>query len=153
MDIVFMENEIVQMNNVKICYRNFSGTGDKFNRAGDRNFAIIIEDEVAANALIEAGWKVKIKAPREEGDAPFMVLPVKIKFNNRGPAVYLKSGGAMNRLDETTINILDEIEIANVDLDIRPYDWTMPNGESGRTAYLQAICVTQFITDRFGGIQ
>ena len=150
MDIRFMENDNVQMDGVRICYRNFSGTGSKFNNAGDRNFAIVIEDQAVADALIEAGWNVKIKAPREDGDTPFMVLPVKIKFNARGPAVYLKSGGAMNRLDEESINILDEIEIANVDLDIRPYNWEV-RGETGRTAYLQAICVTQYISDRFGG--
>lgn len=144
-----MENENVQMDNVKICYRNFSGEGSKFNSVGDRNFAVIIEDQVAADALTEAGWNVKIKAPREEGDAPFMVLPVKVKFNARGPAVYLKTNGVMNRLDEDSIGILDQVEIANVDLDIRPYNWEM-RGSAGRTAYLQAICVTQFISDRFG---
>lgn len=144
-----MENEIVQMNGVKICYRNFSGTGSKFNSEGDRNFAIIIEDQAVADALIEAGWNVKIKAPREDGDAPFMVLPVKIKFNARGPAVYLKTNGVLTRLDEESINVLDQVEISNVDLDIRPYDWEM-RGSTGRTAYLQAICVTQFVSDRFG---
>ena len=150
MNIRFMENENVQMDNVKICYRNFAGIGDKFNREGDRNFGIIIDDQEIADALKEAGWNVKIKAPREEGDMAFMVLPVKVKFNNRGPAVYLKSNGVMNRLDEDSIGILDQVEISNVDLDIRPYDWEI-RGEKGRTAYLQAICVTQYISDRFGG--
>lgn len=150
MNIRFMENGMVQMDNVRICYRNFSGTGSKFNREGDRNFAIIIEDQEAADALTAAGWSVKIKAPREDDDAPFMVLPVKIKFNNRGPAVYLKSMDALNRLSEEEVAMLDDIEISNVDLDIRPYDWEMPNGASGRTAYLQSICVTQYISDRFG---
>lgn len=150
MDIRFMENDIVQMNNVKICYRNFAGRGDKFNPAGARNFAIIIEDQEAADALIQAGWNVKIKAPKVEGDPAFMVLPVKIKFNARGPAVYLKSNGVLNRLDEESIGILDDVEISNIDLDIRPYDWETPSG-TGRTAYLQAICVTQYISDRFGG--
>ena len=43
--------------------------------------------------------------------------------------------------------MLDDIDIINVNLDIRPYDWEV-NGKTGRTAYLQAIEVFQEI-DRF----
>ena len=84
---------------------------------------------------------------KDEGDMPFMHLPVKVKFNDRGPAVYLKSGGNMRKLDESTVGLLDNVDILSVDLDIRPYDWDV-NGKSGRTAYLQSICVTQDV-DRF----
>ena len=76
-----------------------------------------------------------------------MFLPVKIKFNDRGPVVYLKTGRNMVKLDEESISCLDNIDILGVDLDIRPYDWEV-NGKTGRTAYLQSICVTQDI-DRF----
>lgn len=76
-----------------------------------------------------------------------MYLPVKVKFNDRGPQVYLRTGDRVNRLDEETISILDDINIRSVDLDIRPYDWDV-NGKSGRTAYLQSIEVIQEI-DRF----
>ena len=113
----------------------------------DRNFAIVIEDQEVADALIEQGWNVKIRPPREEGDDPFMYLTVKVKFNDRGPNVYLKTGRATNRLDEESVDCLDNVDILGVDLDIRPYDWDV-NGKTGRTAYLQSICVTQD-TDRF----
>ena len=43
---------------------------------------------------------------------------------------------------------VDEIDIASVDMDLRPYDWEV-NGKQGRSAYLQAINVIQNI-DRFG---
>ena len=76
-----------------------------------------------------------------------MYLPVKVKFNDRGPHIYLKTGGTVNKLDEETINILDDVDILNVDLDIRPYDWEV-NDKTGRTAYLQSISVTQEV-DRF----
>ena len=76
-----------------------------------------------------------------------MYLPVKVKFNDRGPTVYLKTGKALNKLDEESIGILDNIDILSVDLDIRPYDWEV-NGKTGRTAYLQSIHVTQQV-DRF----
>ena len=147
MNITYGPRGILQIDDAKIVYRNFSGIGSKFNREGDRNFSVVIENENDARALIEDGWNVKIKEPREEGDTPFMTLPVKIKFNDRGPTAYLKSGSAMNRLDEETINCIDDIDIASVDLDIRPYDWNV-NGKEGRTAYLQSIHVTQEV-DRF----
>lgn len=147
MRITFAPRDILQIDDARITYRNFSGIGSKYNREGDRNFAVVIEDEETANELIERGWNVKIKPPREEGDSPFMILPVKIKFNDRGPNVCLITGDRKNELDEDTIDCLDNIDILGVDLDIRPYDWKV-NGKVGRTAYLRAIHVVQEV-DRF----
>ena len=147
MHITFAPRGILQIDDAHIIYRNFSGVGGKFNREGDRNFAIVIPDQEAADALIKEGWNVKIKPPREDGDSPFMYLPVKVKFNERGPACYLVTGSRMNKLDEDSVSCLDDIDILSVDLDVRPYDWIV-NGKEGRTAYLQSIKVTQQI-DRF----
>ena len=148
MNITFAPRGILQIDDAIIIFRNFSGVGSKFNREGDRNFAVIIPDQEIADALIEEGWKVKIKPPREDGDDPFMYLPVKIKFNDRGPNVYLKTGDAMNKLDEESIGCLDDVDILSADMDIRPYDWEV-NGKTGRSAYLQSIRITQRINDRF----
>ncbi len=148
MHLTFAPKGILQIDDARIIHRNFAGTGSKFNREGDRNFSIVIEDEETAQALVERGWNVKIREPREEGETPFMYLPVKVKFSDRGPAVYLISGGAQNRLYEDTIACLDDIDIANVDVDVRPYDWEV-NGKAGRTAYLYGLEVTQEVTDRF----
>ena len=147
MNVTFAPRGILQIDEARIIYRNFSGLGSKFNREGDRNFAVIISNQEIADALIAEGWNVKIRPPREEGDEPFMYLPVKVKFNDRGPIVYLKTGKAMNKLDEESIGCLDHVDILSVDLDIRPYDWEV-NGKVGRSAYLQSICVTQEV-DRF----
>ena len=147
MKITFAPRNILQIDDARIIYRNFAGEASQFNRAGDRNFSVLIEDEQIANELRDHGWNVKIKQAREEGDTPFMHLPVKVKFNDRGPSVYLVSGSNRVKLDEETIDMLDSIDILGVDLDIRPFDWEV-NGKAGRAAYLQSICVTQDI-DRF----
>lgn len=147
MKITFAPRGILQIDDARIIYRNFSGAASKFNREGDRNFSVVIPNQEIANTLIEEGWNVKIKAARDEGDVPFMHLPVKIKFNDRGPIVYLRSGNNLRKLDEETVGILDDVDIRSVDLDLRPYDWEV-NGKQGRTAYLQSIHVTQEI-DRF----
>ena len=147
MNVTFAPRGILQIDDARIIYRNFSGVGSKFNREGDRNFAIYIGDEDVANELRDRGWNVKIKPPREDGDDPFMFLPVKFKFNDRGPSVYLVTGNKKTPLNENTVSCLDDIDILSVDLDIRPYDWDV-NGKTGRTAYLQSIWVTQEV-DRF----
>lgn len=147
MKVTFAPRGILQVDDARIIYRNFSGNGSKFNREGDRNFAVIIEDPELADELIAQGWNVKIKDAREEGEPPFMTLAVKVKFNDRGPNVYLQSGNNRVRLDEESISCLDNVDIINVDLDIRPYDWEV-NGKTGRTAYLHSMCVTQEV-DRF----
>ena len=147
MEITFAPKDILQIDDARIVYRNFSGTGSKFNREGDRNFAVVIPDQDIADELVNRGWNVKIKPPRDEDDTPFMFLPVKIKFNERGPKVYLQSGDKTVELDEESVGCLDDVDILGVDLDIRPYDWEV-NGKQGRTAYLQSIHVVQEV-DRF----
>lgn len=147
MELTFAPKGILQIDDARIIYRNFRGEGSKYNREGDRNFAVIIPEQDMADALIDAGWNVKIKPPREEGEDPFMYLPVKVKFNERGPRVYLQTGAKKNRLEEDTVSLIDDIDIAGVDLDIRPFDWDV-NGKQGRTAYLQAMLVVQEL-DRF----
>ena len=147
MNVTFAPRGILNIDEAKIIFRNFEGRGDKFNREGDRNFAVVIPTEDLADRLVKDGWNVKVKPYRDDQEAPFMYLPVKIKFNDRGPNCYLVTAGKANRLDEESIGILDDIDILNVNLDIRPYDWEV-NGKAGRTAYLQGIEVIQRV-DRF----
>lgn len=147
MRITYAPRGILQIDDARITYRNFEGRDGTYNRKGDRNFAVIIPNEDLANDLADRGWNIKIKPPREDGDSPFMYLPVKIKFSEYGPNVYLRTGKSQTRLDEESVSCLDRIKIVSVDMDIRPYDWNV-NGKTGRTAWLQSICVTQDL-DRF----
>lgn len=155
MHITFAPRGILQIDDARITYKNFEGRGDKFNREGDRNFSLIIPDEEIMSALVEdknehgVGWNVKIKPPREEGDDPFMHLKVKVKFTDFGPNIYLESNGNRVRLDEETVQCLDEMRLARVDLDIRPYD-DVVQGKPFRSAYLQGMLAVQDTSgDRF----
>ena len=153
MNLTFAPRNILQIDDARIIFRNFRGEGGRFNKEGDRNFAVVIPNQEMAESLLNdtnqygAGWNVKIKAPREEGDDPFIYLPVKVKFNNRGPVIYLESGSNRIKLSEDTVSMLDEIDILSVDMDIRPYDDEI-NGKPFRSAYLQSMLVRQEI-DRF----
>ena len=150
MNICFAPKGILQIDDIdgrQIIFKNFEGRGDKFNREGDRNFSLRIDDENTADALVKEGWNVRIKDGRDEDEGPFMRLPIKVKFTNYGPNVYLRTGDRVNELNEESIACLDSIEIDSVSMDIRPYDWDV-NGRTGRTAYLQSMEVVQRI-DRF----
>lgn len=147
MNVCFAPKGILQIDDAKIIFKNFEGRGDKFNREGDRNFSLLIEDPNTADALVKEGWNVKIKPGRDEDEEPFMRLPVKVKFTEYGPNVYLRTLDRVNKLDEESISCLDNIDIESVNMDIRPYDWEV-NGRTGRTAYLQSMEVVQRI-DRF----
>ena len=153
MEIRFKDRNIVEINDARIIFRNFEGRADKFNHEGNRNFAVVIPNQELADDLMNdtneygVGWNVKVREARDADEDDFRYLPVKVKFNNRGPAVYLETAGRLNKLDEESIGLLDNIDISSVDMDIRPYD-DIINGKPFRTAYLQAIRVTQNI-DRF----
>ena len=55
MNITFAPRGILQIDDARIIYRNFSGEASQFNRAGDRNFSILIDTEEAKDALVNEG--------------------------------------------------------------------------------------------------
>ena len=142
-----MNKDILKIDNARIIFRNFSGRASKFNSKGDRNFCVVIDNADVGRQMADDGWNIKIRPPREDGEEPFMYLPVKIKYGEYPPTVYLSSGPNRTKLTEETVNVVDDIDILGVDLDIRPYDWDV-NGNTGRTAYLQSMWITQKV-DRF----
>lgn len=133
----------VVMEGVKIVFRNFSGKEGQYNREGDRNFAVLLDPE-AANALAEDGWNVKWLKPREdaeEGETDQAYIQVSVNFKGRPPRIVQITSRGRTNLDESSIEILDWVDIQNVDLIVRPYEWNV-NGKTGIKAYLQSIYVT-----------
>jgi hypothetical protein len=134
----------VLMEGVRIIFRNFEGKEGQYNRAGDRNFAVLLDAGVA-EAMATDGWNVKWLKPREdaeEGDEPQAYLQVTANFDKgRPPRVVMITSRGRTNLDEHTVEMLDWADIQNTDMIVRPYEWSV-NGKTGVKAYLQSIYVT-----------
>ena len=133
-------NDIV-IENARIIFRNFSGEESKFNRKGNRNFCVIIDDPIQVQALAEDGWNVKTLRPLDEGDEPAHYIQVTVSYTNIPPHVMLITSHNKTELNDDTIGNLDFAEFRNVDLIIRPYSWIV-NDKSGVKAYLKSMYVT-----------
>lgn len=130
----------VELRGVQITYRNFEGREELYNREGDRNFHIVL-DEATANILESEGYNIKRKPPKEEGGDWFITLKVKVNFKGRPPTVALisKRKQTRNSLSEDLVLLADHADFESIDLEISPYDWKLKTGETGRTAYLQTF--------------
>ena len=142
-------NGHLQIDDARIAFRNFRGLEKEYNRAGERNFSWVIEDPDYAEYLKEQGWNVRIKPPREEGDAPYCHLPVKVKMTGSTLVVLVRSGMPNLELNEESVGCLDLMDIERIDMDIRPYNWVVNEGKAsekrGRAAYLQTMYVVQSV--------
>lgn len=139
-----MPENTVLMEGVTIIFRNFAGKEGQYNREGDRNFCVLLEERVAKTMATD-GWNIKSTREREldEGETvggePY--LPVTVGYKGRPPRVVMITSRGRTDLGEDEIEILDYADIRNVDLIVRPYEWTV-NGKTGVKAYLKSIFVT-----------
>jgi hypothetical protein len=160
MNVTFIANrtrtktQLVEIDDARIIFPHFSGEPDEYHARGERDFHLVIPNEeikeMFMNDVNEWGvpWNVKINAPKDPDDMPFMKLKVKVKMEGKYPPVIrLVTRGREQILDETTIKNLDKIRIKHVDLDIRPYDdISKLGGKPFRTAYLVEMRVEQEVS-------
>lgn len=135
-------NMTFKIEDADVIFRNFAGTASTFNAAGDRNFSVKLDNDIAQQMLAD-GWNVKYLNPREEDDEPQAYIQVKIGYAAKPPRVVMITARSNRRteLSEEMIETLDYADFVNVDLIARAYHWDV-NGKQGIKAYLQTMFVT-----------
>jgi len=134
----YQDNSVV-LEGVRIVFRNFAGKEGQYNREGDRNFGVLLDEDVAT-AMAKDGWNVKWLKAREEDESEQAYLSVTVGYKGRPPRVAMITSRGRTALSEDEIEVLDWVDIENVDLIVRPYEWVV-NGKTGIKAYLKSIFV------------
>jgi hypothetical protein len=138
---------MLEIRDARLKYLNFSGKQVGKNRAGTRNFCVILDDADVALQMSSDGWNVKHKE-FDDGEVQYW-LPVAVSWNENyphlNPEIWLRSDGAVRQLDEGDVGTLDRITIESVDLiEIRPRKWLDEDtGTFKIKAFLASIGVTQ----------
>lgn len=142
-----LENGRIAVEGARIVFRNFKGEASQYNRAGDRNFALVIDNQEFAQKLSDEGWNIKIRPPREEGADPFVYLPVSVSYrvSRLAPKVFLKRPRKETiPIDESHIKDFDDMEFSDLKMVINPRHWTDDRtGEEHIKAYLIELWATQ----------
>lgn len=132
-------NELA-IEDAKIIFRNFSGAESKFNRAGDRNFCVVIDSEEKAKELSRDGWNVKPLSRRNEDEDQKYYISVAVSFKVIPPKIWLITKQNKTLITEENVDTLDYADILTADVVLRPYNWEA-RGESGVKAYLKSLYI------------
>lgn len=136
--------------------RNFSGRPSQYNAVGRRNFAVILDPELAQE-LKMTGWNVRMRRVIDPSEPPSFFLPVEAAFKPYPPIIHMitptgqvdADGRMLNKetlLSEDEVHILDVAEIERCDVVINPREWD-DNGVARVKAYLRELYVKPVLYD------
>jgi len=132
----------------QIIFRNFEGQANKFNNAGDRNFCLIIDDELA-DELESKGFTIKRTKGGDDYDSvPYIKIKVGFTLksgedNPHPPRIFKIDSAGYRMLDKNTVKVLDGCRFKNVDLEFRGNSYIdRDTGEPKYSAYLSSFYAT-----------
>lgn len=133
----------------RMWFCNFEGRREMYNSEGLRNFKIDIPDEALAQQMIQEGWNVSVRPPRDEFDTTRYQLKINVSFDPPFPRLMPKifrvsdRDKTMVQLDEDSCKILDASDIISADLKIRARPWVdQATGAHRITAWLLDLYAT-----------
>lgn len=132
----------LQMENAKILggsFRNFRGEAGKFNNAGNRNFCVALEPELAAQ-LSSEGWNVRSLVDKDTGEILTYYTQIVVNYNfNNPPKIYRVTSAGPMLMDESTVGQLDYDVINSADMIIYPHPTTADDGTTRYKGYLKTL--------------
>lgn len=134
------QENTVMIEDARVLFPNFSGRETQKNQEGSRNFNVVIPDEILESMRAD-GWNVRALKDLPDGSPGENILKVNVNFKNRPPKIVMITSRQRTDLDESTVDLLDDVEIVKADIIIRPYHWNV-RGDSGISAYLKTMFVT-----------
>jgi len=132
-------NEIkATLRDFPITFKNFSGRETRYNRAGNRNFALVLDDETA-DELLAQGWNIHVKEYADGGRRN--TLPVSIGYSEKyQPIVVMVTPKGeyfkKTNLTEETVGELDAARVVRARVILNGRTWTNAQGNSGIKAWL-----------------
>lgn len=124
----------------QITFKNFSGRETNFNRAGNRNFSVVLDDETADQMKAD-GWNVRIKDYDDGSRRNTLQVAVRYDIDRFRPKVVMVTPKGdhfkTTVLSEDTVDCLDAARVVSADLILNPSYWHNAMGNSGYKAYLQ----------------
>lgn len=134
-----VKRENLTIEDAQIAFRNFAGVEDKFNAAGNRNFAILLPEDLAEK-MKRDGWNVKHLKPRDGDEVPQAYIQVSVSYKQKPPKIIQITSRGKTYLTEDVIETLDWVDIEIADVTLNPYEWEV-NGMTGTKAYLSTMVV------------
>jgi hypothetical protein len=150
-----MFNGDLAVEGAAIIWTNFEGRPTKYVAAGGKRTFVLVLSKTMAEQLKEEGWNVKVREPQEEGDEVIYHTEIVVNIDAKiPPKVVLLSEfrGKKTSMKLTGDNIrrLDRVNIANVDLIIRPFTHGFSSVATIK-GYANTIYVTQGPDTNFDG--
>lgn len=149
-DRIFFEDVVLPTS-----MRNFRGEGSRYNRAGDRNFIMVLPNADVERCK-EMGLNVKQFKAREDVDGePDHYVKVAVKYRNiRGektkmqPDIFTITSGGRKPLVEDTVAVLDQAQLDGVDVIVRMHHWELETGATGTSLYCEKLAA-RLVEDDF----
>lgn len=127
---------------------NFRGEEDNFKDAR-RKFNVLIPNDLA-DQLRGMGWNVKTLPPQEEGQEEISILKVMV---DDGSDVWLRMGEDNEKLTPETFGVVDRSRIAEMDIEIRAWEYDpdeKPGQYSARLVSIVAIIEQSLMSQKYG---
>lgn len=124
-------------------FSNFRGLPSRYNAEGNRNFCLVIPEDMV-DGMLHDGWNVKATRPKNEEYQPQHYIQVNISWAKFPPSVRFITSRGETEIDESVIGQLDTAEIERMDMAISLSYRTKDDGSTGIKGYVRTMDVVLY---------